>query len=117
VAEARALQDGFKVALQAVYNQLIIEGYNKVVIQALDRAIQIPWSIQCIIKNILNWRDQGVTFTIKHILREPNMAADWFSKFCHSLVGSFSIDLCFSLDLRVIFGDDVVGRTLMRRGI
>ena len=44
------------------------------------------------------------------------MAADWLSKFGHSVTISFALDTCFSPALKVILADDVVGRTLVRRG-
>jgi len=47
-----------------------IEGDNKIVIQALEGTIQIPWQIQHVLDDILVWRNQGVHFTIKHIFRE-----------------------------------------------
>jgi len=45
VAEARALRDGLNLALQAGIHQLIIEGDNKIAIQALEGSIKIHWSI------------------------------------------------------------------------
>ena len=44
------------------------------------------------------------------------MAADWLSKFGHSVITPFSSGTCFSPALKVILADDVVGRTLVRRG-
>jgi len=52
VAEARALREGVAATCQVGFHHLIIEGNNKIVIHALDGAIQIPWSIQYIIKDI-----------------------------------------------------------------
>jgi len=44
------------------------------------------------------------------------MAADWLSKFGHSLTASFITDLCFSPFLRQTIADDCIGRALERRG-
>jgi len=43
------------------------------------------------------------------------MAANWLSKFGHSITNSFSLDLCFSPTLQAIVADDVVGHTTARR--
>ena len=76
VVEARALRDGLNVAIEASFHKLIIEWDNKIVVQALDRTIQIPWKIQCIINAVLSWRNLRILFTTKHIFQEVNMTAD-----------------------------------------
>ena len=111
------MRDRIAVAHQGRFNHLIIEGDNKIVTQALAGLIHIPWSIHYILRDILDWCEQGLIFTIKHVFHEANMAADWLSKFRHSLVGSFTTDFCFAPNLKIILGDDIIGRTLVRRGI
>jgi len=43
VVEVRALRDGFRLAIQAGFKHIVIEGNNKIVIQALKGKIQVPW--------------------------------------------------------------------------
>ena len=117
VAEARALRDGLRLAIQAGFTNIIIEGDNKTVIQALKGMVHVPWKISTIIEDIHAWQTHGIQLTITHVFREANMAADWLSKFGHSITASFSSDMCFSPFLSVILAEDVVGRTLVRRGV
>ena len=51
----------------------------------------------------------------RHIYRKANMAADWLSKFDHSIVDTWSSTEYDSLDLRAIIQDDRIGRTRVRR--
>ena len=89
VAEARALKDGVSAATRAGYKSLLIEGDNTTVIQALAGKVQVPWKITTIIEDISIWLNQDTHFQVKHIYREANMAADWLSKFGHSITNSF----------------------------
>ena len=43
------------------------------------------------------------------------MAADWLSKFGHSITDLFVTDFGFSPTLRQIIADDCIGRTRVRR--
>ena len=54
--------------------------------------------------------------TYRHIYREANMAADWLSKFGHSIVDTRSSTECGSIGLRAVVQDDRIGCTLVRRG-
>ena len=53
----------------------------------------------------------GIHIIANQLFREANIAADWFSKFGHSITNSFSSDLWFGS----IMADDAVGPTLARR--
>ena len=44
------------------------------------------------------------------------MAANWLSKFGHSITETFIMDLCFSPILCQIITDDCIDCTLARRG-
>ena len=52
MAEARALRDGLNLAIQAGLKQLIVEGDNKIVIEAWEGKICVPWRIHNIINDI-----------------------------------------------------------------
>ena len=54
VAEATAMRDGIQAALATGCRNLIVEGDNKIVIQAIQGQIHIPWQIQTLIRDIHN---------------------------------------------------------------
>jgi len=116
IAESRALRDGLQAALQSGFHQLDIEGDNAVVIGALRREIDVPWQIRTIIEDLQSMLQQIVHSQVTHIYREANMAADWLSKFGHSISDTWSAIQCNSLDFVTIIQDDRIGRTLVRRG-
>ena len=64
--------------IQAGYRNLVAEGDNLIVIQALHEIIQISLQIQQIINDILTWRHQNIQITSKHIFWEAKMTADDF---------------------------------------
>ena len=117
VAEARALKNGVCLAIQAGHTNIDIEGDSLIVIQALKGKFHIPWQIANIIEDLHSWFQQGIPVTITHIFREANMAADWLSKFAHSLTDKFITDLCFFPFLSQIIADDLIRRTLAKRGV
>jgi len=112
MAESRALQDGLQAALKFGYPKLDIEDDNSVVIGALKKETEVPW----LIKNVMQETQQVEQVQITHIYREANMAADWLSKFGHSIADAWSSTESDSLDLRAIIQDDRIGCTLVRRG-
>ena len=117
VAEARALRDGVEAVVQAGFTKLCIEGDNLIVIQALTGKFIVPWKIDTIIEDLHIWLQPATQVHINHIFREVNMAADWLSKFGHTITTLFSSDVCFSPALGTILADDIVRRTLVRRGV
>ena len=117
VAEARALKDGASVAIQAGYRRLLIEGDNTIVIQALAGNIQVPWKIATITEDFHLWVKRDTLFRVQHIFREAKIAADWQSKFEHIITNSISSDIYFSSTIGDILTTDLVGHTLVRRGV
>uniref|UniRef100_A0A7C9A6W4 RNase H type-1 domain-containing protein n=1 Tax=Opuntia streptacantha TaxID=393608 RepID=A0A7C9A6W4_OPUST len=116
IAESRALRDGLQAALQLGLHQLDIEGDNAVVIGALRREIDVPWQIRTVIEDLQSMLQQIAHSQVMHIYREANMAADWLSKFGHSISDTWSATQCNSIDFVTIIQDDRIGRTLVRRG-
>ena len=117
VAEATAMRDGIQAALATGCRNLIVEGDNKIVIQAIQGQIHIPWQIQTLIRDIHNLIPPSVHCLFQHTYREGNMAADWVAKFgCISRSPSI---LYFSYpsnrDFLSILINDNLGRTLERR--
>ena len=111
------MRDGIRSALQAGFHQVEVEGDNRIVLQAVQKQIAVPWQIGPIIEDIWNMLPGCETISFKHIYHEGNMAADWMAKHgClirrHSLT-TFPIPP--SRDFLSILVDDNLGRTLVRR--
>ena len=52
VAEATALRNGLRAAVEAGFRKVIIEGDNQILIQAIQGLIQPPWDIQVLVQDI-----------------------------------------------------------------
>jgi len=116
VAEGRALRDGVQPAIAVGHGRLHIEGDILVVIEALKGTSATPWQLKHIIQDVQEMPNQVEMATINHIFREPSMADDWLSKYGHSISGSILATDCWDPELRIIVRDDLLGRTLVRRG-
>jgi len=115
VAEARALKDGVLLATQEGFSTISIEGDNLIVIQFLKGECHGSWHIAHIIQDVSASLTHVTSVSINHIFREAKMAADWLSKFGHSITESFITDFGFSPMLRQIVAIACIGRTLVRR--
>jgi len=117
VAEATALRDGIRTALQAGHYRLEVEGDNQIVIHAVQNHILPPWQIAPIIEDIWNMIPSCESIAFSHIYREGNLAADWMAKY-GCLLRSHYISYFPSPPSReflYILADDNLGRTLVRR--
>jgi len=119
VAEATAMRDGIRAALNAGYRKILVEGDNQIVIKAIQNQIHTPWRIASLMQDIRNMIISCECISFTHIYREGNMAADWMAKYgcllrCHSLC-IFSSPPC--RDFLFLLVDDNLGRTLERRAI
>jgi len=117
VAEATAMRDGIQAALATGCRHLIVEGDNKVVIQAIQGQIHIPWQIQPLIRDIHNMIPPYVHCLFQHTYREGNMTADWVAKYGCDIqkTSIFSFSYPFHKDFLSILIYDYLGRTLERR--
>jgi len=116
IAEGHALRDGMQAMVAAGYRNLDIEGDNLIVIGALKGETEIPCQIQNVIKDIRVMISKAGQVKIRHIYWEANMAVDWLSKYGHLITGKLETKECFNIDLQNIIRDDMIGRTLTRRG-
>ena len=105
-----------QAALKFGYSSLDIEGDNSIVIGVLRKEIEVPWRIKNVMQDIQALTQKVEHVQVTHIYREANMAADWLSKFGHSVADTWSSIECDSIDFRAIVQDDRTGRTLVRRG-
>jgi len=88
-----------------------------VVIEAPKGILATPWQLKHIIQDVQEMLNQVEMATINHIFWEANMAADWLSKYGHSTSGSRLATDWWDPEIRIIVRDDMLGRTLVRRGV
>ena len=116
VAEATAVRDGLKYALEAGYRRIEVEGDNQVVLNAIQGRITPPWQISTLIADIKNLAAGCEEISFKHVYREANMAADWVAKY-GCVIRSPSLT-CFSSspsrEFLYILADDNLNRSLVR---
>ena len=117
VVDGHALRDGLQATVAAGYKRLDIEGDNLILIEAIQGKSTIPWQIKFIIHDIHTMLSQIDQVQVNHIFREANMAADWLSKYSHSITGTILGVDCGNIALRNVVHDDMLGRTLVRRGV
>ena len=63
------MRNGFKVAIQAGFTNIHIDGDNHILIQAVQRKIQDPWEIQVLVQDITTFLDNFNNVIINHIFR------------------------------------------------
>ena len=115
VAEATTMRNGIKAALQAGFTDIHIEGDNKILIQAVQGHIQVPWEIQVLIQDIHTFLQHCNTVIVTHIFRQGNRAADWLAKYGVSLLSTMVWNVVPHRDLSLILYADNLGRPLERR--
>jgi len=116
VAEATAVRDGLKSAIEAGWRRIEVEGDNKVVMSAIHGSITPPWQIAAIIEDIRTLSQGCENITLNHIYRESNMAADWVAKFGCQL-RSISLTIFVvppSRDFLFLLADDNLDRSFAR---
>jgi len=85
VAEATAMRNGIRAAVQAGFTNIHIEGDNKVLIQEVQGQIQPPWEIHVLVHDIHHYFQSCNHVSVNHTFREGNRAADWLAKLGLSL--------------------------------
>jgi len=76
VAEVTTMQNDIRIAVQAAFTNIQIEGDNKILIQAIQGHIQPPWEIQTLMQDVLTFLHLCNNTSIRHIFRQENHAAD-----------------------------------------
>ena len=76
VAEATTMRNGLRAAVTAGFNNIHIEGDNKVIIQTEQGHIQPSWKIQVLVQGIHYYLQSCAHVIIKHTFGEGNRVAD-----------------------------------------
>jgi len=110
--EARALWDEVSSAILVGFEKLIVGANNKIIIEALEGNIQVPYPIANILHDIQAWVAQA-----NHIFREAKNDSKLVIK-----VGSFHYEVfAFKFMIfpcpRSILYNDFVRRILVRMGV
>ena len=115
VAEATAMRNGLRAAIQAGFTNIHIEGDNKILIHAVQGRIQPPWEIPVLVQDIHYYLQTCNNVIVHHIFREGNRAADWLAKLGLSLPSPLVWSQVPHRDFNCILLADNLGLTLARR--
>ena len=116
VAEATALRNGLRAAVDAGFRKILIESDNQILIQAIQGFIQPPWEIQVLVQDINHFIQSCSHVGVSHTFREANRADDWLAKLGLSLSSTCVWNHISNRDLLCILHQDNLGYTLERRG-
>ncbi|XP_016650526.1 PREDICTED: uncharacterized protein LOC107881387 [Prunus mume] len=85
VAGSVALWDGLVAAIERGWDQIIIEGDSKLVIDSILEKATPPWSILQITQDIWSLSSFVSHIRFQHVFREANFTADAIAKLGHEL--------------------------------
>jgi len=115
VAEATTMRNRIKAAVQAGFTDIHIKGNNRILIQAVQRKVQVPWEIQVLVQDITTFLNRFNKVIINHIFRQGHSTTDWLAKFGLSIHSTNVWNVVLPRDLRRVLFEDNLGRTLKRR--
>jgi len=109
------MHNGLRDAVAVGFNNIFIEGDNKVLIQAVQEHIQPLWKIQVLVQDIYYYLQSCNHVIVSHIFREGNWAADWLAKLGLLLSSTVLWTQVSNRDLLWILNEDNLGYTHARR--
>ncbi|CAL8120424.1 unnamed protein product [Prunus armeniaca] len=107
VVECIALCDGLAAALDRGWDQIVIEGDSKLVIDSILAKANPPWCIQQIIQDIWALSSSVASIRFQHIFREANFTADAVAKLGHGLSNQVLWEHRLPLSVRTPFYFDL----------
>ena len=108
-AEAWALKEGMAAACSLNISNLVIEGDNLAVINAVRKVWNIPWEINNIISDIMVNLSSFSEFQVRHCFREANRVADAMARRAHQFPLLQIIYPPFDIDISMLIRKDVLG--------
>ncbi|KAH0987849.1 hypothetical protein GBA52_015026 [Prunus armeniaca] len=114
VAESVALHDGLAAAIDRGWDQIIIEGDSKLVIDSILNKATPPWSICHIIKDIWSLSSSVNQVRFQHVFREANFTADVVAKLGHELSSQMFWEFGLPLSVCSPFYFDLFGFSCSR---
>ncbi|CAL9014261.1 unnamed protein product [Prunus brigantina] len=114
VAKCIALHDGLAAALDRGWEQIVIEGDSKLVIDSILGKANPPWCIQQIIQDIWALSSSAASIRFQHVFREANFTADAVAKLGHGLSNQVLWEHGLPLSVRTPFYFDLFGRSCPR---
>ena len=96
---------------------IIIEGDNQIIINALLGVTPSPWKISTVINDVrvLLQHNNRTQFQVRNIFREANMAADWLCKYGHFHQIMTEDSGALHRELQKIIWEDRAGRAFVRK--
>ncbi|KAI5350510.1 hypothetical protein L3X38_003401 [Prunus dulcis] len=95
VVESISLRDSLVATIERGWNQIVVEGDSKLVIDSILKNASPPWSIQQIIQDIWSLSSFVAAIRFQHVFREANFKVDAIAKLGHGL----SAQVCWELGL------------------
>ena len=86
------------------------------IVKVIQGQVQVSWQLRNTVYEINVALNQCAQVKIRHIYWEANMAADWLSKYGHSIPINLLLSECETAEFRNIIQEDWVERILVRRG-
>lgn len=80
IAESRALLQGLQLCFDTGNKQLVIEVDSVILMWIIQRRVKVPWAIAYIIRSCVQLL-QKMEYSIMHIFRKNNQAADFMANF------------------------------------
>ncbi|CAL2240658.1 unnamed protein product [Prunus armeniaca] len=114
VAECIALRDGLAAALDRGWDQIVIEGDSKLVIDSILGKANPSWCIQRIIQDIWALSSSVASIRFQHVFREANFTAYAVAKLGHGLSNQVLWEHGLPLSVRTPFYFDLFGRSCPR---
>ena len=103
--------------IQAVFQQIVVECQNKMVIQVAQGFSRVSWLIHYLLKDIQCWKEAVIQLLFNHTFREANTAADWVAKFGNTISHPLIVETCLSPEFQATIVEDVVRRSFVRKGV
>jgi len=115
VAEATAMRNGIKVAVQSGFTNIQIENDNSILIQPVQGHIETPWKIHVLLQDIHCYSQSCNCVIVQHTFREGNRAANWLAKLGLTLKSTVVWHQISNTAFHCILIEDNLGLTLERR--
>lgn len=116
IAEATTLHHGMVLATSLGIQDLIIEGENLHVNNAINNGWSVPWKIANIIAASPVLMNQYRFIRVRHVYREANRATDWIVNVGLLVSSTFEIIDNVHSSFSPILLFDALGISLERRG-
>ncbi|OVA04232.1 hypothetical protein BVC80_1403g18 [Macleaya cordata] len=114
IHELQGLEIGLRLASLHSYRRIQVEVDSSAVVAYVNRRVTPPWMAIPIMRSIWHMIRGLEVFSIQHVYRETNRAADHLASLYPSTDFVEIIPSSFAEDLKKIVFDDMIGRAYLR---